>query len=151
LPLQSDDFVYRFIWDVLDTQWEEGFSALEKFKEREGHCNVPVKHHEETYRLWQWVGMQRTNKDKMSNEHRQRLNDIGFIWNVNEAKWQDGFSALEKFKGREGHCNVPVKHREGTYRLGSWVNNQRTTKNTIMSNERRQRLDKIGFVWTKKL
>ena len=29
--------------------------------------------------LGQWVGVQRTNKDKMPTERRQRLDKIGFV------------------------------------------------------------------------
>ena len=55
-------------------------------------------------------------------------------------------AALEKFKAREGHCRVPLRHVEGEYRLGRWVSHQRKLKST-MTAERRQRLDDIGFLW----
>lgn len=61
-----------------------------------------------------------------------------------ESYWEEGFSALEKFKARTGQCNVPLKHCEGKFPLGVWVSNQRRYS---MSAERRQRLNKIGFVW----
>ena len=66
----------------------------------------------------------------MPAERRQRLDEIGFIWDILESRWEEGFAALKTFKAREGHCNVPAKQREGTLRLGQWVTHQRSTKDT---------------------
>jgi hypothetical protein len=88
--------------------------------------------------------LQRTKRDTTPTEGRQRL--IGFIRDSCEIAWEKGFAALEKFKARENHCRVPVEHIEGAYRLGTWVSNQRTNKNSI-SAERREWLDAIGFNW----
>src|SRR5262249_33557486 len=35
-----------FDWDPRETTWEEGLSHLKLYKEREGHCRVPVSHEE---------------------------------------------------------------------------------------------------------
>ena len=51
-----------FVWDPLERRWEEGFAALSTFKAREGHCHVPSNHVEGTFRLGQWVGVQRTKQ-----------------------------------------------------------------------------------------
>ena len=56
-----------------------------------------------------------------------------------------GFS-IRTFKKHEGHCRVPRFHIEGTFKLGQWVAYQRSHK-TIVSAERRKRLEAIGFVW----
>ena len=135
-----------FVWDALESWWEDGFATLTTFKAREDHCLVPVNHVEDTFRLGTWVSVQRTNRDTMSAERRQRLDAIGFVWEPIVEVWERGFTALTTFKARQGHCSVSRDHVEGTFKLGAWVSNQRTSRDT-MSAERRQRLDAIGFVW----
>jgi superfamily II DNA or RNA helicase len=135
-----------FVWDVLEGGWEEGFTALTTFKLREGHCFVPFKHIEGSFKLGGWVDKQRNRIDTMHAERRKRLDDIGFVWNARESAWEEGFAALLTFKAREGHWRVPKDHVEGPVKLGVWVTFQRTSKNTMPA-ERRKRLDEIGFVW----
>ena len=135
-----------FVWDPFEDDWEEGFAALRKFKAREGHCRVPSSHKEGTFRLGFWVSNQRTHRGTMPAKRRQRLESTGLEWNSRTAAWEDGFAALKKFKAREGHCRVPHPHVEGTFWLGGWVNKQRADRDT-MPDERRQRLESIGFVW----
>ncbi|MGB8892764.1 MAG: helicase associated domain-containing protein [Pseudolabrys sp.] len=125
---------------------QRGFSALKKFKGYEGHCRVPRFHLEGKFKLGQWVAVQRYTKDDLTAERRTRLNKLGFIWSRRDWFWERGFAALKAFKTREGHCLVPALHIEGDLKLGYWVSTQRRKKN-IMSKERKQRLNKIGFVW----
>ena len=135
-----------FVWGPYESAWEEGFAALKVFKAREGHCRVPTAHKEGAFKLGSWVGRQRGNRDATPAEHGQRLDSIGFVWDLYKSDWEDGFGALTAFKIREGHCRVSDKHVEGTFRLGSWVRNQRVRRETIPT-ERKQRLVAIGFVW----
>jgi hypothetical protein len=134
------------ITDRLGVSWDEMYGRLVKFNMREGHCRVPIDHKEGDYSLGFWGGNQRSNKDALSPERRQRLNEIGFVWDPQTADWEEGFAALLVFNQREGHSRVPTGHKEGDYRLGAWVGNQRTKKDAL-SPERRQRLEEIGFVW----
>jgi hypothetical protein len=76
-----------------------------------------------------------------------QLDAIKFVWDPNEDAWQRGFAVLKQFKAREKHCRVSRGHLEGAYNLGTWVVNQRNRRDTL-SDQRKQRLDAIGFDWT---
>ena len=134
-----------FIWNPLETDWEEGFQCLKCYASREGHCRVPQRHKENGVRLGQWVSNQRQSRELLPESRRQRLDEIGFVWDVLEEGWEEGFHHLRTYAQREGHCRVPRHHEEVGFALGKWVRTQRS--NNILSQERRQRLDALGFVW----
>ena len=46
-------------WDPFADQWEEGFSRLLDYVERNGDARVPQSYTVDGYKLGQWVGMQR--------------------------------------------------------------------------------------------
>jgi hypothetical protein len=119
--------------------------ALKRARER--HC-CPSRHHiEGSFKLGRWVCIQRYFKDKLLPERKRRLGAIGFVWDWRDYLWEQNFSALLKFKRREGHCCVPTHYRNGNLKLGWWVATQRRNKKE-MSAQRRERLNKLGFVWS---
>ena len=132
-----------------EDSWEKGFTALCRFKAREGHCRTSRFHVEARHKLGPWVSNQRYYRNNLTTERRQRLDAIGFIWNWREYLWEEGYSALLKFRAREGHCQVPSSHVEENYKLGYWVSTQRRKKSR-MPTERKARLNKLGFVWSAK-
>jgi hypothetical protein len=136
----------KFVWALNRNPWETGFVALKEFKAREGHCLVPNEHKEGTFNLGGWVARQRTKKDTLSVERRRKLEALRFVWDSLELAWEKGFAALKQFKAREKHCRVPRIHEEGGFRLGTWAVNQRNRRGAL-SEERRRKLDSIGFVW----
>ena len=138
-------------WDKASIdRWEKGFTALSRFRAREGHCLPPRRHAENNFKLGQWVSVQRYRGDQVPAERRRRLDAIGFVWDFKAYRWEQGFAALLKFKRREGHCRVPISHNEGNHRLGWWVSTQRRRRKE-MSAERKARLDKVGFVWNSEM
>ena len=117
-----------------------------QFKEREGHCRVPKGHEEGDFRLGNWVGTQRKTKDTLTLERIKKLDALGFVLDPFTEQWEEGFSKLQQFKEREGHCSVPQGHKEGDFTLGNWVRKQRSKKDTHTP-ERIERLNALGFVW----
>jgi hypothetical protein len=73
-----------FVWDPFTADWEEGFAALTKFKAHEHHYRVTEKHVQEAFKLGTWVRVQRSNRETMPPERRQRLDAIGFVWDPHE-------------------------------------------------------------------
>jgi superfamily II DNA or RNA helicase len=132
-------------WDPFSDQWEEGFSYLKEFVEREGHCRVSQDYEtNDGYRLGAWVGYQRNRKDEMEPDRRQSLESLpGWSWDARVDRWEEGFCYLKEFVEREGHCRVSQTHTtDDGYRLGSWVSNQRTIKDR-MEPDRLQRLEAL--------
>jgi hypothetical protein len=124
--------------------WESNFLLLLQFRDREGHLRVPALHVEDCQQLGAWTGKQRAKqrKGKLCPERERRLNDIGFIWNVNEAQFDTMIRALTQFQQREGHRNVLEKHIECLdggvkFKLGAWVKNQRCRQVAGVAWERR--------------
>lgn len=91
--------------------------------------------------------LKRSQQNNFPAKRRQRLDDLGFVWNKLDNAWEIGLSHLRRYRDRVGHCRVPKNHQEGGYALGQWVVNQRMRANAL-SGERRQRLDELGFVWS---
>ena len=137
-----------FIWDAVTEKWERGFSALKAYKETHGDCMVPQKFvPSDGYKLNNWMTVQRRNKETMSADKRQKLEELGFIWNTYELQWEQGFRSLESYRNAHEDCLVPAKYvTDDGYKLGGWVSGQRNNKDRLSDNQWK-RLDEIGFVW----
>jgi hypothetical protein len=133
-------------WAVHSDAWEEGFSHLERYSEREGHCRVDQRYKtEDNYQLGTWVSWQRGHA--IDPDRRQRLETLaGWSWDPLSKQWEEGFYHLKQFSEQYGHCRIPHGFKtEDGYRLGQWVGVQRSRTNDKM---RRQRLEALpGWVW----
>jgi superfamily II DNA or RNA helicase len=147
----SEDHIKRledidFVWNTIESSWEEMFNALKEYKKNHGDCNVP-RNWKEDEQLADWAHSQRTRKEKLSEDRIKRLNDIGFVWTPHEASWEENFDKLKKYKERFGHCNVSRNWSEDE-QLARWVSWQRHTYgNGELSEDRVNRLEDIDFVW----
>jgi len=72
-----------FFWIASDGKWKRGFSELLKFYEREGHCNIKRRYvTDDGFRLGDWVGRQRAERDSLPHDYIAKLDNIGFIWEI---------------------------------------------------------------------
>jgi len=142
--------VNGWTWNVLEFQWEEGFSYLNEFVEQEGHTQAPSGYKTENgYRLGSWINKQRAKKDQLTPERIKRLESLkGWAWSVLESQWEQGFTCLNEYIEREGHARVPLKYKtEDDYNLGSWVANKRSTKVRLTSEQINKLESLSGWVW----
>jgi hypothetical protein len=74
----------RWVWAPRDVAWEEAFTRLLRFTQREGHSRVPPGYRDEDgFTLGQWVINERVfrRSDKLSDEQKRRLEDVpGWVW-----------------------------------------------------------------------
>lgn len=74
-----------FVWKVHKQSWEAMFDRLCKFKEKNGDCVVPSVYSEDP-KLGTWVHVQRSRRNLLSEERREKLNSIDFVWRMFESK-----------------------------------------------------------------
>ena len=135
-----------FSWDPRSESWEQNFAALQKFREREGHCLVVRGHEVDGLKLSQWVNFLRSTKKLLTPDQLKHLNSLGFSWDPIAEQWEQNFAALQKFRKREGHCRVTAGYRADGLNLGCWVKAQRRNK-AFLSPDQIKRLNSLSFIW----
>jgi len=138
-----------FRWSIQRLSWEEELEKLKRYKEEHGDCHVPQIYPADP-QLASWVDRQRANhkKNKLTDERYQCLNEIGFRWSIQYLTWEEQFENLKKYEEVHGDCNVPIGYLADPH-LGGWVQYQRTKhKNGKLADDRRERLNEIGFFWS---
>ena len=106
--------------------WEEGFSKLLTFKEVKVTVEFRINLLNRILVLASGLAFKEEPKTAMPPERKQRLDDMGFVWDPYAEQWEEGFSKLLQFKEAEGHCRVPQSFKLDGFNLGSWVRSQGT-------------------------
>lgn len=137
-----------FIFDPKDAGWEIMFTLLSKYKEENGHCDVP-KDYQKNKVLGKWASHQRYHNTKgiLSTERINKLKDIGFLFNPFDVAWEEKFILLCKFKEENGHSNVSSDDSKNLLLL-KWSGKQRSKyQKGKLSKERITKLEDIGFLF----
>ena len=152
--LEAIGFVWKDTGKRKVNRWEKLFAQLLQFRERFGHCQVPVRWKEDLP-LGNWVEAQRHFKKKgtLSAERITRLEAAGFEWDgrmggaPREAQWDRMCGLLERFAREHGHAEVPGRF-VAEPALRRWVGTQRAAHRWgTLRADRRARLEAIGLVW----
>jgi superfamily II DNA or RNA helicase len=146
------DAVPGWVWNTKEVGWQQGFELLQRFVARTGHALVPSEHIEDGFSLGHWVLRQRHLHERQQLGHTRdaKLQTVpGWVWYVDEQRWESAYSVLEAYVAREGHSAVPNRAEVDGVRLGTWVAYQRTaqTKGRLRQG-RADRLAQLpGWTW----
>ena len=128
--------------------WEAMFDRLAAFRNRQGHCRVPVRYSKDP-QLGVWLSNQRQSEARgdLWPERRRQLVALGVVFSVPAAQWEAMYAALVTFQRQHGHTLVPRKWKTPRG-LGGWVTRQRSqSQRGLLAAERIRRLNKIRFNW----
>ena len=145
---QLDDI--EFVWDVEEHKWQQYIQKLEEYRSEKGDLLVPHLHvTSDGFKLGKWVSNRRSRRDKLSKEKVKKLDEMGFVWDAEEQKWQQGIQKLEEYRSEKGDLLVRRRHvTSDGFKLGNWVNSRRREMSRDkLSKEKIKKLDDMGFVW----
>jgi hypothetical protein len=114
-------------------KWDNRFKQLVAYKEKSGHCKIPLK--EEEYKtLRNWLGKQReaykiykkdSTKGALNADRINKLQSIGVSLEPFSTNWNSRFQELVLFQSQYGHCKVPQRGNSSHTRLGQWLGRQK--------------------------
>ena len=157
-PMAGEVLEVRVLPYVLDyckarSAWDRSYQELVAYKGEHGHnMLIPTSYRTSAgFRLGQWVSVQRQAKKSnlLSCQQIDRLDMLGFVWNVPEFAWMMGFQRLSAYAEEQGHVLVPWTYQTPDgFKLGRWVSIHRFKKSKgRLSGEQIAKLDEYGFVW----
>ena len=92
------------VWDKFKEQWDETYASAKAFYEENGSLDVLRDIKIDGKNIYQWLGDQikSYNKGTLSEEKTQLLEQIGVVWNKNEARWQEMYDLAKKYYEENG-------------------------------------------------
>lgn len=98
-----------FVWSFYELRWELQYDELVQYKEKFGNCVVPIDA-PEYEKLWTWVFKQkrtysmrkRGEPSPITDERIEKLEKIGFIWDLFEDLWIMRLTELREYKAYHG-------------------------------------------------
>jgi hypothetical protein len=155
------------IKNLLGAAFLERLEELKRYMaDNNGSCMVPRR----LGSLGIWVNKIRAQyqkylkgeKTSLNSARIDALNEVGFVWvatgkngrsATKAALWNSRFEEMKQFQTLHGHCNVPSNYAVSPH-LKNWMStqklqyrNRREGKYSMLTQERIDALNSIGFNW----
>jgi len=124
------------------------YAELKKFQEQFGHTSVKK---EDDGPLFQWIVTQRSYfaKDGLVAERKALLDELGFVYNRNEAKWRRRFEELRNYHSKHDSWIVngsdDAQLAQWSYKQRAEFHNFEKGKKSKLSRERFHLMKESGY------
>ena len=138
------------VWEPNDDKFDAWMDLLRAYAQKHVHCNVPGSYVENGSRLGHFVQNNRGyfRKGLLSAGRILALEELGIIWDVEEAQFQEKFSIAKTYYQSTGHLLPPRGVLVDNIKLDQWIGFQRKLKKQgKIKPERILALEEIGMVW----
>jgi hypothetical protein len=135
-----------FDWSPRESKWQVMYQRLKQYRAAHGHCCPPRSGDDR--QLTNWVFEQRFAfaSGRLSEERKQELDELGFVFDVREASWLEQYYHLRSFYQRYGHVDVPES--SDAAKLVSWIRIQRMKYSKGKLEKRKvEMLNELGMSW----
>ncbi len=127
-----------------ERMWELGFQRAKAHFEATDGLLPPYESRE--LKTWLYAQRKKYQENGLDQEKIRRLNELGMIWELDDA-WEKMFALASDYYRNQGNLDIPAKYvtADGEA-LGNWYRRCVTeSRKGLLSPERRQRLESIGF------
>ncbi|MFJ6785616.1 Helicase associated domain protein [Streptomyces yangpuensis] len=119
-------------YQVINTErrdWRRGAEAALRYRQREGHLDVPYEHIEAAgkFPLGRWLSDQRRayRAGTMTGERAAELEGLGIVWDTADAGFEENLGAARAYHSLHGTLAAPRGATALDQAVGQWLTNIR--------------------------
>ncbi|MFD9008699.1 helicase associated domain-containing protein [Streptomyces sp. NPDC059552] len=119
-------------YQVINTErqdWRRGAEAAYRYRQREGHLDVPYEHVEAAgaFPLGRWLSDQRRTfrAGAMTGERAAELEELGIVWDTADASFETNLGAARAYHELHGTLAAPRGAAILDVPVGQWLTNIR--------------------------
>ena len=135
-----------WVWSERDAWWQNGFEEYRTYVKKYNSVLVAIDYiTDDNFKLGGWVRTQRSEWDKLSDERRVKLEEVGFSLDPDRDRWLQRFREYkEEFDRVSDHDKLSSENRD-------WAGQQRGRRKKSLNTEQIELLESLsGWAWDKR-
>ena len=161
IEIENQDLfeMLRYVSDRLTMTWEDYYELAKAYYEHHGNLLIPrefktsdgyTTDENGAVNLGHWISDQRNYYDNISFDRKQKLQQIGFVLNVFNARWETMYKLAKTYYQHYGNSEIGYRFKTingydediNGVSLGQWLGVQRRNFDTL-DDEKKQKLSNI--------